>query len=299
MTNFKPFKVSNYITPEEALKKLENYHPPKTPEPPVEKPAITPSIIISADIQSPENWLFLESRQHGIYTQPDLLVNLYRLNATPEVQKAAQSINLAVANTARQKDGHISDYIGSINHKQAMDLVIASGYAPLNTSIFTDFLSDIHQALTNNKLYNASGSHINHGLLQAVYNDIIEERSPYRAERLSAQFSDINNKRHITYHRFNSQGALEQVTEPLDPDTLMVDKKPGISLENWLSNPTSHGLPRNGISDGNLWYWHPRGNHVAGFGASSGWAFVDCVVDPLSSNASLGVRVCAAGAPKK
>ena len=120
MTNFKPFKVSNYITPEEALKKLENYHPPKTPEPPVEKTVITPSIITAVDIQSPENWLFIESRQHGIYTQPDLLVNLYRLNATPEVQKAAQSINLAVADTALQKDGHISHNTARISTRSGL-----------------------------------------------------------------------------------------------------------------------------------------------------------------------------------
>lgn len=157
---------------------------------------------------------------------------------------------------------------------------------------------DLLKLLQSDRVYDGSGTKLSHLERTNLFKDITEQRNPYGAEWLDAQFSDISNQRHITYHRFNSSGTLEQVTEPLDSDTLMNDKIPGISLEDWLKNPTPQGLPRRGIADGNLWYWFPRAGCVSRFRAGSDRVNLYCLEGPQYSNAGLGVRACAAGAPK-
>src|SRR3989304_829883 len=72
-----------------------------------------------ANIQDPQNYIILESTtQH-----PDLLISMHRLSYTPEVEKAAKSLKLALQNTAEEKDGH--KYIGNIQHQQALDITKA------------------------------------------------------------------------------------------------------------------------------------------------------------------------------
>ena len=75
----------------------------------------------------------------------------------------------------------------------------------------------------------------------------------------------------------------------------MQDKTPGISLDHWLSNANSQGLPIPNTNNGDLYYWHPRDNSVARFGSDSGWAGLNCVGGPGDSCPALGVR----GARKK
>ena len=254
----------------------------------------------TARIPDPEHWLFLEGRQHGSYEYPDLYASLHRLSLTPSVQQAAQQLNLTVANTALQKDGHLADYIGNIQHKPAMDLVIGAGYCPLPPRLFVDFLNEIRAGLgsKNKKVYNAQGNPIPHDLLQAVWDDITKVQNPYRGEWFDAAFTEKKKDWSITYHKFNAAGKLELVTEPLDPDTLMEDKTPGISLEDWLNNPTPQGLPRKDAQPGSLCYWFPRAGYVSRFWAVSDWVGLNCVGGPQDSGSGLGVRMCAAGAPK-
>ena len=128
------------------------------------------------------------------------------------------------------------------------------------------------------------------GDFKRIYNDITEVRSPLRGEWLDADFKMINNQLHMNYNHRTVNGELKpQNSEPLT-DYLTSNKTPGISLEDWLSNPTPQGLPPSNNSDGNLYYWHPRDGRVAGFGADSGRAGLVCGRNPRDSDASLGVR---------
>ena len=70
----------------------------------------------------------------------------------------------------------------------------------------------------------------------------------------------------------------------------MEDKQPGISLDYWLRNATPQGLPPKNISDGSIYYWHPKDKAVAGFGADSDGVGLDAGRDPAYSVSSLGVR---------
>ena len=120
--------------------------------------------------------------------------------------------------------------------------------------------------------------------IDQILDSILTIKSPYRAEWLNAQFEDEN----ITHLRFTPQ--LTQISEPLE-DCLMQDKIPGINLDSWLQNPTLQGLPQQNIQDGDLYFWHPRNNCVAGFFADSLGVSLDCYGYPSFALAGLGVRV--------
>ena len=127
---------------------------------------------------------------------------------------------------------------------------------------------------------------------KAIYGDITEVRNPYRAEWLDADFKTAGNKLKINYNHRTINGKLKPKNSELLEDCLMENKTPGISLDYWLSNPTSQGLPRADIGDGSLYYWAPMRDDksVARFDADSGRAGLGCNGDPADSDSGLGVR---------
>ncbi|MEK6918199.1 MAG: hypothetical protein AABW51_04590 [Nanoarchaeota archaeon] len=130
---------------------------------------------------------------------------------------------------------------------------------------------------------------------QSIYNDITEVRSPWRAEWLDADFKKGKKDLYIHYnHVLDSKGELSfRNSEPLVVNTLVKDRTPGISLDDFLnSNHTSQGLPTENVAKGDLYYWYPRSdnNSVARFGASDGRAYLSCSLSPSDRDSSLGVR---------
>ncbi|MBU2612609.1 MAG: hypothetical protein KKB62_02725, partial [Nanoarchaeota archaeon] len=128
-----------------------------------------------------------------------------------------------------------------------------------------------------------------------VYNEITKLKSPWRAEWLDADFKVKNGVLHINYnHVLDSNGNLiPKNLEVLDKETLMKDKTPGISLEDYLeSNHTSQGLPNKSVKSGDLYYWFPRSddNSVAWFDADDNGADLNCNWDPSNRDDILGVR---------
>ena len=128
-----------------------------------------------------------------------------------------------------------------------------------------------------------------------IYNDITKVKSPWRAEWLDANFKVKNNKLNINYnHILDENGTLvAHDSKVLDKKTLMSDKTPGISLDNFLeSNHTSQGLPNTKVKSGDLYYWYPRSdnNSVARFGAVGDRAGLDCGRYPSFRYSDLGVR---------
>lgn len=139
----------------------------------------------------------------------------------------------------------------------------------------------------------ASQSEIEH-----ILDEVLTVREPWRSEWLDAKFEVVNKtlklfggKTLIHYdHRFSNGQLKAGKSEPLD-DYLATDKKPGISLDDWLENANKHGLPKPDVKSGELYFWHPRDGRVAMFFADSGGAFLDCVSVPAVSSGRLGVRV--------
>jgi len=128
-----------------------------------------------------------------------------------------------------------------------------------------------------------------------IYEEITAIRSPWRAEWIDADFKVKGKDLHINYnHILDSSGnPIPKNSEILDKNTLMEDKNPGISLEDYLNNNhTNQGLPNKSIHSGDLYYWYPRSdnNSVAWFSTGSDWTYLLCYRNPSSQYPSLGVR---------
>ena len=128
-----------------------------------------------------------------------------------------------------------------------------------------------------------------------LYNEITEVRNPLRAEWLDADFKTKGEDLYInTNHVLNENGILvPKNSEILDKNTLMKDKNPGISLDDYImNNHISQGLPSKDVKSGDLYYWSPGkdNNSVARFGADSGGADLGCSGDPSFGDSNLGVR---------
>ena len=80
--------------------------------------------------------------------------------------------------------------------------------------------------------------------LQKLYNEITQVREPWRSNWLDAYFEKRDKEWHILTGNKTKAEKIETC--------LRKDKTPGISLEDWLSNSTSQGLPKANIPDGNL-----------------------------------------------
>ena len=213
-----------------------------------------------ANILHPEKYIILEGRTHGNYTYQDLLVSMEKSHLGETWDNCYEALQ---------------------QEEQFM----------LPIREFVDFIN----LLKSGRAFDGNGRTINTKTLTQILNEIIEVRNPWRSEMLGNKFKDVNGVLHIEHnHRFVN-GQLQSLnTEPLE-QYLMQDKTPGISLDHWLSNANSQGLPIPNTNNGDLYYWHPRDNSVARFGSDSGWAGLNCVGGPGDSCPALGVR----GARKK
>ncbi|MEK6761008.1 MAG: hypothetical protein AABX93_03745 [Nanoarchaeota archaeon] len=114
-----------------------------------------------------------------------------------------------------------------------------------------------------------------------LYNEIIQIRNPWRAIWIDAFFEKRKDGLYILTEN-------ETKAEMLDKNTLIKDER--ISLDSWLDNPTSQGLPRKDVARGNFYFWSPRENSVAGFGTVGDDAYLYCGRDPSVRYSGLGVH---------
>jgi len=114
-----------------------------------------------------------------------------------------------------------------------------------------------------------------------VYNEITQVRNSWRAEWIDAYFEEREDGLYVlTKNKAKS--------EKLDKNTLR--KKKGISLDSWIKDPTSQGLPRRNVAKGNLNFYPSINNSVAGFLADDGGAGLDCGRSLGSWNSLIWVR---------
>ena len=215
---------------------------------------------------------------------PDLNVSMERLGLTPEIRREGNIIGLDLRENEQ-------GFIGSMNHEQALNLVNRlAGFAPA-LPYFKNFLKHVRDG-ANEKLvvYDGNGNKVSSSRLSKIYKDITERCGPYRTEWLDAKFSREGREMQVTYHKVNQDRTLQEVTEPCQ-DCLMPDKTPGISLDYWLENATTQGLPPSNTPHGDLHYLHSINGSVAWFGAYSVGVSLDCIRDPRYSGSWLGVRL--------
>ena len=237
------------------------------------------------------NWIVIPYEfTNGKYA---LEVDPARLFYNPVIEKVAKDLDLNLKNTLKDSLGR--EFIGDINWNEALRINQALGNKTLNPKEGLDFLKLLYLGSERKiKVYNVSGKQIDSKLCEKYFSDIVKIKSPQRAEWLDADFKTNGKDLEIhSNHIFDSNGKIINYdSELLDKDTLMKDKTPGISLEDWINNPTRQGLPTKKTKSGDFNYWYPRSddNSVARFYDSGDWVVLNCFGDPSFGDSNLGVR---------
>lgn len=232
-----------------------------------------------------KNWIALPQEFSGL--DYPLSIDPARISYNSAVEIAEKNLGLDLENTSRDSLGR--EFIGDINHSEALKLNEIMGNKTLSLIEARSFLNLLYQGMQGKiEVYTEKGERLKEEYLQKIFEDITKVQSPWRAEWLDCFFEQREDL-FVKYHVFED-GKVVQKSEKLDKNTLMQDKTPGISLEGWLENPTQEGLPPKKIKEGSLFYWAPVNNRVAGFGAYSGGAGLGCDGDPSVRGSDLGVR---------
>ena len=217
-------------------------------------------------------------------TYPNLLFPKQRLSLgalTREMKATTQSLGLTLQNNGQ-------GFIGDINWNQAMQLI--KPLNPLNSPFYFNkalFLMYKGIQYPNFKVFDNVGNIVSSEELGSIFDNITKQEDPYRAEWLHAEFP---TKKQITHPKIQSDGTIKIVTEGLGEDNLGSNEKVEITLEYWLKNSTSQGLPRKGTKKGSLYYWSPGYNTVARFNADSDRVDLDCYSVRGGSDPGLGLR---------
>ena len=254
----------------------------------------TPLIISTIDISDPENYITLEGKTHGTgadaYEYPDMLVAMHRLGFNQDVGKAAEQLGISVGNTAKEYSGSGPDYIGNIKWKQALMLNLTLNGETLSPRQFIDFL----KLLESGKAFDGEGNKIRESRLSQILEEIVAVRKPWRAEWLDADFKIFNAQGKIA-----KEGELYLLTKHIIQGSELIPQYRA-NIEGKYLNSNSQ-IDKNSFNEYGLavragtdfYQWYPRtdNNSVAGFGAYSVRAVLNCDWGPDYSFASLGVRL--------
>ena len=147
---------------------------------------------------------------------------------------------------------------------------------------------DLIKMLKSKKVYDGLRAKLNDAEIAQLLNEIIELRSPWRAEWLDARFAQENNEWYLFQgHKYDvsKQGKLE--------DKVVAKSRIKVSplIENIkfdLKDVNQYGLPTKKGSE--LDYWYPTNGSVARFNAGSYVAGLNCSWGPSYSYRALAVR---------
>src|SRR3990167_9251928 len=108
---------------------------------------------------------------------------MHRLGYTNKVKK----LDFDLRNTAKEKDR--TEYMGNINHGQALEINTKLNGFTLPPLYFADMLYQLIETIKcNRKTYDGNGKEIDFKRIKYFYNEIAEIRDPWRAEHLDAEF---------------------------------------------------------------------------------------------------------------
>ncbi|MBU2053165.1 MAG: hypothetical protein KJ721_02905 [Nanoarchaeota archaeon] len=221
-----------------------------------------------------------------------MLIDPARLSYNPTIEEVGQKLDLTLRNTA--KDFLEREFIGDMNWFEMLRVNLALGNTTPGIREFTAYGHILGQASKGDvKIYDASGTPISSETCKNYREDIFGVASPWRAEWLDADFKVKNGKLYVnSNHIFEDGKLIPENSRVLAKNTLMEGKTPGISLEDWLENPTAQGFPRKNIKEGSLYYRAPisDNNSVARFDADSDGAYLYCYRYPSGRYSGLGVR---------
>ena len=163
--------------------------------------------IPTARIENLQDYIILPAKDHGSYFYPDLLVAQHRLQYDQDVARLANVLHLKDMEMSQENNG--VTFISNINWEQALKLNLELGNITLNPRQFIDFLILLKEFLDKKKnVYNGLGKIVDDAKILQIYDELIGQRSPYRAEFLDAEFKKIDGKLHVNYNHKNVNGNL-------------------------------------------------------------------------------------------
>ncbi|TSC65176.1 MAG: hypothetical protein G01um101477_587 [Candidatus Doudnabacteria bacterium Gr01-1014_77] len=279
--------------PRDLIKHLEWKPGQEPPTPPREDPVhLSPTTIAN-----PATYILLPEGKYGKYDYPDLLIGMQRLSYNAEVEAVNTRKSWEWKNTAKDAaSAHTYDFIGNMNHQQAIELNRELGNITLSTVLGREFVKLLREGIDGRIMYGGDRNPVVREKLIEVYNDMTEKRDPWRSEWFDTKFTARGEGFDVTYPIFKNDG-WEYVTEELEEH---LKEKKCINMNDWLLHSNLHGLPRPGSTGSDLYYWPPSNGSVARFGAYSDWSRLGCGGYPAGRSASLGVRAVAkktGGAP--
>ncbi len=249
---------------------------------PVKTDKETQNSVTPPTLKNPASYIFLPERTHGSYSYPNTWVSKKRLGFNKDVEEIAKKLNLTVQNTAKEKDGH--DYIGSINHKQSLDINEALGNITLTQRQYID----LFLLLKSGNVLDGNTARVSKSDIESILDEMLGKRDPGRSEWTSNKFKDVRGTLNIIYPVFKG-GKWQEVTEPLEhyvKESCYVD----LASFNRQGMPTRKSTIQKYKFGENIYYYPPVDCAVAWFYAVSDGAWLSCGRGPSNSYTGLGVR---------
>ena len=243
-----------------------------------------------SESQTKARFIKLEAKDYGDGNRwENCNVSMARVDYSLEMIKIMDNrMNTRLENTGKDYLGRA--FIGNINRKEALKLNLSLGGKTLTLRQYADFL----KLLKSKKAYDGNGMKIDPKILENIFNDITQAKSPWRAEWIDGEVLYRNNEWYLAQsHILDAQGNLiPQYIKPLD-ECLMEDKTPGIILDQWIKNPTKQGFPRKNIQPGDVYCMGPDkdNNSAVRIFASEDGLNLGFDGDKLFRSRDLGIRL--------
>ena len=148
---------------------------------------------------------------------------------------------------------------------------------------------DLIKLLKTGKVYDGLKAKLKDAEIAQLFNEIVEVRTPWRAEWLDGRFVKEDNEFYLLQeHKYDTSKSRSKLEERIiaknriKVDPLMKNTRFNLNDVNQYGLPTKEGTE--------LDYWYPTNGSVAWFRANSVGAGLICDRDSADSDAGLGVR---------
>ena len=222
-----------------------------------------------------------------------LRVSPARLSYNSAVEKVGKELGINYKNISEDSLGR--KFVGNNDWKNSLMLVQFLGAKAPSLEQKINYFRLLYLGFQEKvKVYDVSGKEIDSKLCEKLLRDTVGANSPWRGEWLNNDLKTSEKGLEVRAgNTFDKEGNLiDYKSEILDKNTLMKDKTPGISLEDYLEkNHTSQGFPNKEVKSGDLYYWFPKSdnNSVVRFVANSGGAYLNCNRNPWYRYSVIGV----------
>lgn len=199
-------------------------------------------------------YILLEGKDHEAYAYPDVLVAVERSHHELRLGEQEEKI-----------------------HREGGFLFIPRQ--------FVDWIL----LLRSGKVYDGNGKTVSRTIVNNLLDHLLSSREPFRGERLSGQFTQVDGINYFAYYRFDSDKKFYKVTDRIT-DCLLEEPLRGISLEHWFAAATAQGFPPVSSPTGRLRYRPPQHERVPWIGADEYGPIFNCAGDPSFKDKEFGMR---------